>query len=223
MKTIPLGSRSYGAHAPRGLASNPSLVVALHAGTQTPAQHERLTGWSKIATRTKSCVVVYPAGLKRSWNAGNSALGYAGRTTVDDVGFLDAVILDACARWGVTRVLVSGFSNGAMLAHYHAANGLAHVAAIAGVSGGFSRLPSVGVTQAVAGARIVHGVADDHVPFAGGVGPRALDGYNHLPIELTASWWRGQGADVVTDFHPGGHEWPSGEAEKQWEWFRGLA
>ena len=221
MKTITLGARRYFAHVPRKLGRSPALVVALHAGAQTPEGFERMTGWSKIATR-EGFVVVYPEGVGRSWNAGNGALGEAGRKRVDDVGFLLAVLRDCITRYAIgDRLLVSGFSNGSMLAHAFAEHATGFVTAIAGVAGGFSRLPVDGVRAAPA-VRMVHGTADDHVPFAGGVGPAALDEYNHLPIEMTASWWRGQGADVHTIWHPDGHVWPAGEAEMQWAWMRGI-
>lgn len=219
MKTITLGSRRYFAHVPRKLPRNPALVVALHAGAQTPEGFERMTGWSAVATRDRF-VVVYPEGIERSWNAGNGALGEAGRTGVADVSFVDSAILDATTRWGISRVLLSGFSNGSMLAHWCAAADLP-VRAIACVSGGLSRLPRNGVAVAPA-VRMVHGRADTHVPFLGGEGKRAIDPYNHLPIEMTASWWRGQGADVVTEWHACGHVWPTGETEKQWAWFGGI-
>ena len=219
MKAIQLGSRRYYAHVPRKLPRDPALVVALHAGAQTPEGFDRMTGWSAIATREKF-VVVYPEGIGRSWNAGNGALGEAGRTGVADVSFIDSVILDATTRWGISRVLLSGHSNGSMLAHWCAAADLP-VRAIACVSGGLSRLSLNGVACAPA-VRMVHGRADTHVPFLGGEGKRALDPYDHLPIERTAEWWRGQGADVVTEWHENGHVWPSGETEKQCKWFRGL-
>lgn len=224
MKTFQLGTRTYYAHIPRKLPRNPALVVALHAGTQTPEGFERMTGWSTIATREKF-IVVYPEGIGRSWNAGNGALGEAGRKGVDDVGFLDAVMQDAKERWSIDRdrVFLSGFSNGSMLAHRLAAVGAHHVAGVAGVAGGFARLPGVPWFCVAPSVRMVHGTADTHVPFAGGVGPAALDSYDHLPIEQTASWWRGQGADVATEWHDGGHVWPSGETGKQWAWFRGIA
>ena len=111
MKTFTLATRRYFAHVPRRLKRNPALVVALHAGAQTPEGFERMTGWSAIATRDKF-VVVYPEGIGRSWNAGNGALGEAGRTGVADVSFIDSVILDATTRCGISRVLLSGHSNG---------------------------------------------------------------------------------------------------------------
>lgn len=222
MKAITLGSRRYLAHVPRKLVKSPALVVALHAGAQTPEGFASMTGWNAIATREKF-IVVYPEGVKRSWNAGNGALGAAGARGVDDVGFVDAVIRDACARWKCGRAFLSGFSNGSMLAHLYASLYPGVVVAAGCVSGGFSRLPVHGIgVGLVPLIRMVHGTADDHVPFAGGVGPAAYDQYNHLPIEQTASWWRGQGADVDTVWHPDGHVWPERETEKQWAWFGGI-
>jgi len=231
MKTITLGTRTYFAHVPRRLAKPPALVVALHAGAQTPAGFASMTGWNDVVGR--DAVVVYPEGVGRSWNAGSGALGEAGRKGVDDVGFVDAVIRDACPRWKCGRVFLSGFSNGSMLAHWYVSQFPAVVSAAGCVSGGFSRLPVYGLSGSPAdriasgivapAVRMVHGYQDDHVPFAGGVGSAALDPYNHLPIEQTAAWWRGQGADVVTDWHACGHVWPKGETEKQWEFFRGIA
>lgn len=223
MKAIQLGTRRYFAHVPRRLGKSPALVVALHAGAQTPEGFEGMTGWSKIASR-EGFVVVYPKGIGRSWNAGNGALGEAGRTRVEDILFLDVLISDAKCRWEIDRdrVFLSGFSNGAMLAHRIAAVGPHHIAGIAGVSGGFARLPGPPWFVDAPAVRMVHGIADDRVPFAGGVGSAALDRYNHLPIEMTASWWRGQGADVHTIWHSGGHEWRAGETEDQWAWFRGI-
>ena len=46
MKTFQLGTRRYYAHVPRKLPRNPALVVALHAGAQTPEGFERMSGWS---------------------------------------------------------------------------------------------------------------------------------------------------------------------------------
>ena len=39
-------------------------------------------------------------------------------------------------------------------------------------------------------------------PFAGGIGPDAIDKYDHLPIEQTANWWRAQGAEIRRSVPP---------------------
>lgn len=226
MKFYPIESRRYGAHVPKKLPRKPALVVALHSGALTPDSFEAMTGWSTLADREKF-VVVYPEGIGRSWNAGHGALGKAGRDGVDDRGFLDFVIGDALRRWKCDpkRVFLSGHSNASMLAHWYACVRQQSVVAFAGVSGGFSRLPTDGLGHGfVPCVRMVHGFEDSHVPFLGGYGDHQLPGgeFDHLPIEMTASWWRGHGADVTTVWHSGGHEWPDGEARAQWEFFRGV-
>ena len=224
MKFHDLGiSRRYGVHAPRRVAKSPALVVALHGGgLGSPEQHERMTGWSALADKDRGFVVVYPEGLKATWNAGNGALGYAGRAGVDDVGFLSSMLLDVARRYAIDdrRVYVSGFSNGAMMAHRYAAEEPGLVAAIAGVAGGFSAIPTDGCPNPPA-VRIVHGYEDTHVPFAGGVGPKALDPYDHIPIEQTEAWWRAQGGDVEAVYGKWGHVWPAGETARQWALFKG--
>lgn len=223
MKFYDLSARTYGAHVPRRVAKSPALVIALHGGgLGSPEQHERMTGWTSLADRDRGFVVVYPQGIKATWNAGNRALGYAGRMNLGDVGFLKTVIRDAAIRFAVdpARVYLSGFSNGSMLAHWFAVQCPGVVAAIAGVSGGLSAIPRDGLRGAPA-VRIVHGYQDDHVPFGGGEGTAALDPYEHVPIEQTESWWRAQGGEVVTRYGAWGHVWPDGETAEQWTWMRG--
>lgn len=223
MKFYDLNARTYGAHVPRRVAKSPALVVALHGGgLGSPEQHERMTGWTSLADRDRGFVVVYPQGIKATWNAGNGALGYAGRMNLGDVGFLETVIRDAAIRFAVdpARVYLSGFSNGSMLAHWFAVQCPGVVAAIAGVSGGLSAIPRDGLRGAPV-VRIVHGYQDDHVPFEGGEGTAALDPYPHVPIQQTESWWRAQGAEVEALYWKGGHTWPDGETARQWAFFKG--
>lgn len=226
MRFYDLGiSRRYGVHVPRRVVRQPALVVAIHGGgLGSPQQHERMTGWSALADKDRGFVVVYPEGLKATWNAGNGALGYAGRAGVDDVGFLSSMLLDVARRYAIDdqRVYLSGHSNGSMMAHRYAAEDPGLVAAIAGVSGGFSAIPTDGCPNPPA-VRIVHGYEDTHVPFAGGVGPKALDPYEHVAIGRTEAWWRAQGGDVVTRYGAWSHQWPEGETAAQWAWFKGRA
>lgn len=224
MKFYDLSARTYGAHVPRRVAKTPALVIALHGGgLGSPEQHERMTGWTSLADRDRGFVVVYPQGIKATWNAGHSALGYAGRSNLDDVGFLEAVIRDAAIRFAVDprRVYLSGFSNGSMLCHWFAVESPGLVAAIGAVSGGLSAIPREGCAGKPAAVRIVHGFLDDHVPFEGGEGTAALDPYHHVPILQTESWWRAQGAEVQTRYGSWPHAWPAGETAEQWSFFRG--
>lgn len=225
MKLHDLGSRRYGVHVPRRVVRQPALVVALHGGgLGSPEQHERMTGWSALADKERSFVVAYPEGLRKTWNAGNGALGWAGRSNIDDAGFLSSVLLDAAARYAIDprRVYLSGFSNGSMLAHWYATWAPGFVAAIGAVSGGLSAIPREGIAGKPAAVRIVHGYLDDHVPFEGGEGSAALDPYDHVPIQRTESWWRAQGGHVDSIYWKGGHSWPKGETAEQWAFFKGV-
>lgn len=224
MKYAALGTRRYGFYAPKGLTKSPALVVVHHPGTGSPEQVERQTGWSRLADRDRGLVVIYPEGLRGSWNAGAGALGYAGRTKVDDVGYLGTVLLDAWQRFGFDpkRVYLSGHSNGSMFNHWLAVEQPGQVAAIACVSGGLSEIPAEGCARPPA-VRIVHGYDDTHVPFAGGVGQDALDPYQHLPIQQTESWWRAQGGHVEAVYGKWGHVWPANETAAQWSFFQGCA
>lgn len=226
MNWYELADRRVGSHVPAGLAKGAALIVATHGGgLGSPEQHERMTGFSALADETRAFVVLYPEGLRKSWNAGHGALGYAGANDVDDVGFVAAIIEDARQRFGINplRVYGSGFSNGAMLWHWIGANRPGLVAAFAACSGGFSALPPVESFRATPPAvRIVHGFRDDHVPFKGGEGPRALQAFDYPPIARTESWWRGMGATISARYEPTrGHEWMPNEAAREWSWFRG--
>lgn len=227
MNFYELGERRVGFHVPAGLAKGAALIVATHGGgLGSPEQHERMTGFSALADETRAFVVLYPEGLQRTWNAGNGALGYAGRTGVDDVGFLAAVIEDARPRFGTNalRVYGSGFSNGAMLWHWFAAHRPGLVAAFAACSGGFSAVPPAEAFRSTPPAvRIVHGLRDQHVPARGGEGAQALEAFDYPSIFRTESWWRGMGATISARYDPTrGHEWMPNEAQREWSWFRGF-
>lgn len=214
--------RRYGQHTPRFVDANPAAVVVLHGGgLGSPEQVEHQTGWTHLANKTRRFIVIYPEGLQRTWNAGNGALGYAGANNVDDVGFVLRVLRDVMQRVGFdrSRVFVSGFSNGSMLAHWIGQKAPMDVSAIAGVSGGFSRVPTFQILGSP-GVRIVHGKNDQHVPFDGGVGTDALQPYDYRPIMETVGWWHGQTSLVETRFGDWGHEWPEGETEAQWKFFQ---
>lgn len=225
MKSVTVSNRTVGYHAPRRVAKSPALVVALHPGAATPEIFERISGWSALADRERAFVVAYPEGVRRSWNAGNGAIGYAGASGVDDVGFVSAVLLDAARRYAIDprRVYLSGFSAGSMMAHWFATWAPGFVAAIAGVAGGLSAIPRSGIAGKPAAVRIVHGYQDTHVPFAGGVGVDAIDPYEHVPIQQAESWWRAQGGYVEAAYGAWGHMWPEGEAAAQWRFFGGRA
>ncbi len=174
-QTVALGDRSYVIDLPE-LAAGAPIIVALHGGGGNPAQFSGNSGLSRPAN-AKGYAVIYPAGSARgrlnllTWNGGYCC-AYAAQAGIDDIGFLDSVIEDAAKRFGldVSRVYLTGMSNGSLMAEVYGAARAGKVRAIGAVSGSLD-VDHTRITGPVP-ILVIHGMADDHVPFAGGVGPK---------------------------------------------------
>ena len=172
-ETVRLGDRSYRIDLP-AVAQGAPLILALHGGGGGAEQFARSSGLSRPANRL-GYAVIYPQGTRRvaTWNGGYCC-GTAQRQRVDDLAFLDAVIADAAARFGLDgrRVYLTGMSNGAIMAETYAAQRPHRVAAVAGVAGTLDtdRFRPQGPVPLLH----IHGTADDMVPYAGGQGGTSI-------------------------------------------------
>lgn len=95
-------------------ASLPVLMV-LHGHSVTPQQELARTAFEGV---TGPAVLVYPAGIGESWNAGHCCAP-AEQLGIDDVGFVADVltrVLAAVPGADPSRVYLAGYSNGAKLA-----------------------------------------------------------------------------------------------------------
>lgn len=236
--------RTWVTHVPRAIKyGRPMpLVVALHGGGGRGEGMAGMSGLSELAER-EGFLVTYPDGTSRlfadhllTWNAGDCC-GYARSAGVDDTGFIGAM-LDALAQGypvDPARVFVTGMSNGGMMAHLLGSRLAGRIAAIAPVAGALPPgLPRPARPMAVI---IFHGTADEHVPYAGGRGARALDRHApRTPVAEAVRYWRnadgcsgtpvtesrgsvrtetwGGGAEgsevVLVTIRGGGHAWPGG-------------
>lgn len=176
-ETVQLGDRWYDIALPAEAEGAP-LILALHGGGGDPAQFAAASGLAKAATR-QGFAVAFPAGTGRrgdrllTWNGGYCC-GSAARRGVDDDAFLQTVVTDAAARFGIdgTEVFVTGMSNGSILAEGFAARHPDLVRAVAGVAGTMdTRRTRV---QGKVPALIIHGTADTMVPYGGGQGATSL-------------------------------------------------
>jgi polyhydroxybutyrate depolymerase len=230
--------RTYLLHRPVQLSrqSPVPLVIMLHGGFGSGSQAQNSYGWDEQADR-QGFVVAYPDGIGHSWNAGGICCGPALRKNIDDLGFLSRLI-DAVSKSeniDPRRVYLAGMSNGAAMAYRYACEGTYPVAAIGPVSGSFSYTCAKPHPVSVIA---IHGLDDQHVPFAGGSGtkgvtngswmsvPQSLDAIrsaNHCQPATTKN--EGllhmetsnceQGREVVLYTIEGaGHQWPGGKAKK---------
>ncbi|UJR84625.1 alpha/beta hydrolase family esterase [Sandaracinus amylolyticus] len=203
-------TRAFRVHVPAahdGTAPLP-LVLVLHGGGGSGRQIENGSGMSAIADR-EGFIAVYPDGTGRirTWNGGGCC-GSAVSESVDDVGFFAALLdhLEGSLCVDPARVYATGMSNGGIMSHRLAcelADRLAAIAPVAGTDMTTACTPSrpVAVMQ-------VHGSADGHVPWDGGMGcgPAGVP-FTSVP-ETIARWQSrdGCGASLTRFFEEGdGH------------------
>jgi polyhydroxybutyrate depolymerase len=212
------------------------LVVMLHGGFGSGSQAKSSYGWDGQAEQ-QGFVVVYPDGIGRSWNAGGICCGPALRKNIDDLGFLTRLI-DAVSKSeniDPKRVYLTGMSNGAAMAYRYACEGTIPVAAIGPVAGSFSyTCANPHPVSLIA----IHGLDDQHIPFAGGAGTKGVTNGSWIPVQQSLDAFRSadtcqpptskkegvlqtvisncaQGREVALYTIEGaGHQWPGGKAKK---------
>jgi polyhydroxybutyrate depolymerase len=173
------------------------LVLVLHGGGGNAANAENMTGFTAKALR-EGFIVAYPEGTGRlddkllTWNAGHCC-AYAMKNSVDDVGFIGA-LLDKLLREhpvDARRVYVTGMSNGAMMSHRLGRELPGRIAAIAPVVGTLFG-DEVPPAQAVP-ALMINGMLDENVPYLGGEpggrGARSWDGTPASPALYQGTYW----------------------------------
>jgi len=97
----------------------PPLIVVLHGGGGRGRQIDHHTGLTQLGL-AQGFALVYPDGVDRQWNDGRGDPNSEDHAqSVDDVGFLAALVADLAARGLVdpARVFVMGVSNGGMMTY----------------------------------------------------------------------------------------------------------
>lgn len=226
--------RTYLLYRPSYLKQDTSvpLIIVLHGGFGTGAQAEESYGWDKQADE-HGFVVAYPDGINRSWNAGGICCGKAMKDKVDDLAFVTEVIQKSIQMENIDpkRVYLTGMSNGAALSYRYACEGSFNVAAIGPVSGSLAyaceKPRAVSVME-------IHGMEDNNIPLAGGIGSKGITKVVWLPVKDTLAIFKqaagckdnaphGDGAVhiypssciggrevILVTIGGAGHQWPAG-------------
>jgi polyhydroxybutyrate depolymerase len=211
------------------------LVIVLHGGLGSASQAEDSYNWDAQADR-QGFLVVYPNGLSHSWNAGGICCGPALRDDVNDIGFLTRLIdiVSKSENIDLKRVYLTGISNGAAMAYRYACEGTFPIAAIGPVAGSFSFSCSKPHPVSV---MAIHGLDDQHVPFAGGQGTKGVTKGSWVSVSQTLDLFRkandckpsisykdglvqknishcAQDREVtLITIEGAGHQWPGGKAK----------
>jgi len=195
--------RSYRVHVPAGYDGRTRLplVVVIHGAFDTAEGMETYTGFSQLADR-ETFIAMYPNGIGvlgflQHWNAGHCC-GKAADDGIDDVGFIAAAIEDVGRYLAVDRqrIYMVGFSNGGMMTYRFAAERGAMLAAaapmaasIAGRShaaGDVWRIPKPIKSLPLL---IMHGMADDDIPFEGGRSRHRGGERTYWSVEDSVDFW----------------------------------
>lgn len=167
-------TRTFSVHEPVGVGRTEKLplVIVLHGGGGSGSIIANVTGFNAKADKEKF-LVVYPNGsgnmgdVLLTWNA-VGCCAYAAENSVNDVDFIRTLIDKMVAGYNVDakRVYVTGHSNGAMMAYRLGVEMGDRLAAIAPVAG--SIFSGTGKPKSSIPVLIIHGTADDAVPYDGG-------------------------------------------------------
>jgi polyhydroxybutyrate depolymerase len=190
--TNPIDSRPYLSVVPSSYTPGTPmpLVVLLHGyGANAVLQN----GYLKLsqAAEAKGFLYAYPDGTvdaagRRFWNATDACCNFFG-STVDDVGYLAAVIADMKSKYTVdpARVFVVGHSNGGFMAYRLACELSSQVTGIMVLAGATWNDPGECQPALPVTVLHMHGDQDDTILYGGG-----SSGGNPYPsAAVSASTW----------------------------------
>jgi polyhydroxybutyrate depolymerase len=182
------------------------VIIAMHGVGSNAQEFEDWTGITDSVDGDRF-VAIYPDGApvrdgRQVWNAG-ACCTTEGSPRANDPAFLNR-ILDSVEKYGgdPDRVYVVGFSNGGMMTYRLACDAGDRLAGIAVIAGAFN-VESCASTTALP-AIIIHGTADDTVPYAGGISAKSeadgIRGVSNAAVGDAIAYWAARNSCAV----PGG-------------------
>ncbi len=188
--------RSYFVDLPAAYDGRRALpaVLVFHGGGGAALSARTQTRMSEKG-QAERFIAVYPQGSGvlstklLTWNA-TTCCGYAMQHRIDEVAFVRAVLDDLEANFQVdrARVYATGISNGGMMAYLSACALADRFAAIAVVAGELTTA-DCRPTRPVS-VIVIHGTADQNLPYDGGVGAKALARHAVRSVRFAVDFWR---------------------------------
>jgi len=164
-------NRSYIVHKPTTAspAAGWPLVIDMHGFTSSASGQKGVSKYQQEAD-AKNFIAAWPSGLNASWN-GYGCCGTSLNQNRNDVGFIKAVADDIARRTriNVSRIYITGLSNGGSMSHRLACEGSEKFAATSPVSFTLNRnaCPSGFPARPITVAHY-HGLNDTTVNYNGG-------------------------------------------------------
>jgi polyhydroxybutyrate depolymerase len=193
--TLTIGGmeRTYQLHIPPGMNQNdPAPLVFVFHGYDPETFYaitgiQNLSGFNDTADKN-GFLTVYPYGISGSWNAGKCC-GAAVQNNVDDIGFVRQILQELGKSYNIDskRIFATGLASGAMFSYRLACEVSDTFAAIAPLAGVLLIDPCQ-PTQPVSILQI-HGLKDNAVPYAGGVGGLATGKIEFPSVEKGITTW----------------------------------
>ena len=234
------GQRDYILYVPDNYTGEDAypLVFNFHGYTSNANDQMNYGDFRSIAD-TAGFLIVHPMGLTDNTGTTHFNVGW-GTSTVDDVGFVDALIDSLIMDYNIdqNRMYSTGMSNGGFMSYHLACNLGNRFAAIASVTGTMSP-PTLADCNPTHPTPIleIHGTADFVVPYNGNVFSTAvedvidywktynqcdedpvvteLDDVNTSDGSTVTHFYYGNGAGASTielfRIDGGGHTWPNPE------------
>ncbi len=230
-------TRTYRLDIPAGYSGSTGarLVLGLHGGLSSADGFANYTRFPSTSA-ANGWIMAYPEGVTgpqgfRTWNGGGCC-GHAQATNVDDTGFVTAVIGELKNRFAVTKVALTGHSNGAILSYRIACEAPEAVDGVA-IWSGTVFVDPCSPTKPVSLMHL-HGLSDTNIPFGGGTGsgvsgasfPPVMEGIETIrqaygcsspPTTgatngvVTYTWSCPAGAAIrLVTVDDANHEWPGG-------------
>ncbi len=150
------------------------LVIALHGGSGTAKQ--LMTSTKKrfnTLADTEGFIVVYPQGVKKSWNDNNKRdqNGFARKENIDDVGFISKLISVLESKYSINSdaVFACGISNGGLMSQTLAMELPEKIKVVGMVAATFGKDEVDKVTDVSPFSILfIHGTKDPIIPYAEG-------------------------------------------------------